>query len=250
MATEVSETLRQMRELRWSAEQKLSKFENDTAFESEELFFIMGFINDENIDGLRHLQEMGYDFTKQKSFPLIYAAHEGKLEAVKYFVEEVGLSVRADGEKSFTYASMAGHTEVAQYLMAHQLSQDTLALGLLESSANGNLELVDHLTTNVKFTEAQIDYAFEGACINEQKEVALYLYANYSDKQELKPVAETWAKWTEEPTYKIDNVISDLEHTREVKRAMDKLFNMKYSEAVAIADASQPEEKKKSKLKM
>lgn len=224
--------------------------ENNTAFESEELFLIMKMVDQENISGLRHLQEMGYDFTKQKSFPLIYAAHEGKLEAVKYFVEEVGLSVHADSEKSFTYAAIAEHTEVAKYLMTQNLTKETLALGLLESSATGNLELVDHLTTNVKFTEAQIDYAFEGACINEQKEVALYLYANYSDKQELKPVAENWAKWTEEPTYRIDNVIADLEHTREVKRAMDKLFNMTYSQAVSIADSSQPEEKKRAKLKM
>ncbi|MCW5156298.1 ankyrin repeat domain-containing protein [Burkholderia cenocepacia] len=225
---DVGPTILEARALRTLAEAKVQdfykKFENNTPFESDDLFFIMGFINDENIEGLRHLKERGVEFSNQKSFPLIYAAREGRLEAVRYFIEEVGLKAYADDYNAFKNATITQQNDVAKYLMQYNLSQEALGLGLLESAANGNIEMVEHLTSNNQFAKIQLTMAFEAACLYEQKQVAEHLYMNHPQPKELDDVLDNWAKNVQNPKYKIQNVKRDFEEVGEVKQAMDQAF--------------------------
>lgn len=225
---DIGATIMNMRELHMSAEAKLKefskKFENNIPFESDDLFFIMGFINDENIEGLRHLKERGVEFSNQRSFPLVYAAREGRLEAVKYFVEEVGLKVYADDYNAFKNATITQQNDVAKYLMQYNLSQEVLGLGLLESASNGNIDMVEYLTTNVKFAKTQLTMAFEGACLNEQKQVAEHIYMNYPQPKELDDLLDNWAKNVQRPKYNVENVKQDFEEVGEFKQAMDQAF--------------------------
>ena len=221
---ELGPTIMAMRELHLSVENKLKKFENNIPFESDDLFFIMHFINDENIEGLRHLKERGVEFSNQKSLPLIYAAREGRLEAVKYFIEEVGLKVYADDYNAFKNATITQQNDVAMYLMQYNLSNEILGVGLVESASNGNIEMVEYLTQNVQFSKTEITCAFEAACLYEQKQVAEHLYMNHPKPKELDDLLDVWAEKVQVPKYNVENVKKDLEEVGEFKQAIDKTF--------------------------
>lgn len=75
------------------------------------------------------------------------------MEAVKYFIEEVGLKVYADDYNAFKNATITQQNDVAMYLMQYNLSNEILGVGLVESASNGNIEMVEYLTQNVQFSK-------------------------------------------------------------------------------------------------
>lgn len=63
----------------------------------------------------KHFETLGLDLTKHYE-PALYAAEQGYLELLKYFVEK-GADFRDEDDEALRYAARNGHIEVVEYLL-------------------------------------------------------------------------------------------------------------------------------------
>ena len=128
--------------------------------------------------------------------PLHYAASNGHIDVVKYFLEKQVCTPMAEnsfGETPLHFACSNGHLEIAKYLIKNKscspLRGDARGSTPLHyASQNGHLEIVDYLISEENCKSScendKLETPLHSACQNGHLEIIQYLIENNNDSHE------------------------------------------------------------------
>ncbi len=252
-----NDALVEMRLAAISAMKKIEALENHNLLESEEKILIMEMIDNNNVEALREIRELGVDFSKEKSFVLVYAAHYNKTDCVEYFIGAVGLKVSADDFGALRSSTRMDADDVTKFLLEQELSKPTLSMALVELSFQGNTQMVKHITEKFDFDRVELDLAFDAACVNERKEVALHIHAisDISVKDDLDKRLAKWGEWAEGTDYATsfnkETVKAEMVEISQVKEGLKRMDSKasKLLDQIATSEKAVEPDKKSSSQK-
>jgi hypothetical protein len=129
---------------------------------------------------------------------LMMLAFKGKLDLVKYMVEEIGAEPDKDGWTPLHYAATAGHLDVVEYLISKEVDIDAHnpsdTTPLMMAARYGHIKVVKYLLDNeadLSLHNKQNLTAIDFAYLNNQKEIGDGLRSRwkklYGDDYVLKP---------------------------------------------------------------
>lgn len=141
--------------------------------------YLIGFKNKDGSPELEYLaRKLAPNYYKyDKNMALKNASRNGRLEVVKYLVEqEQAANIHAIDDEVFILASYYGHLDVVKYLVEQGANIHANDDGPLRiASENGNLPVVKYLVKQGANIHANDDGALRFAIGNRQLEVVKYL---------------------------------------------------------------------------
>jgi ankyrin repeat protein len=129
---------------------------------------------------------------------LMMLAFKGKLDLVKYMVEEIGVEPDKDGWTPLHYAATAGHLDIVEYLISKEVDIDAQSPSnttpLMMAARFGHIKVVKYLLDNeadLSLHNTQNLTAIDFAYLYNQKEIGDGLRSRwkklYGDEYVLKP---------------------------------------------------------------
>jgi ankyrin repeat protein len=135
-------------------------------------------VQDGNLGGVKYFVKKGADVHSTDYNYLPLASSYGRLEVVRYLVEDQGVDVNIDSSEALRWACQSGHIEVVQYLVEAganiHADQD---ISLLRAIQEGHLEIVKYLVEHGANRYVKDDEALEWAKRWHQDAIAKYLVA-------------------------------------------------------------------------
>jgi ankyrin repeat protein len=132
---------------------------------------------------IKELVKMGADVSTHNNFVLSHATANGRLEIVKYLVEEHDAKLNVgDDSVPLRLASNYGYLEIVKYLVEkgadiHALTDEALR----HAAVHGYLEIVKYLIENGADIHASNDYALRYAAFYGHLETVKYLLEKGAD---------------------------------------------------------------------
>jgi ankyrin repeat protein len=129
---------------------------------------------------------------------LMMLAFKGKLDLVKYMVDEIGAEPDKDGWTPLHYAATSGHLDIVEYLISKEVDIDAQSPSnttpLMMAARYGHIKVVKYLLDNeadLSLHNSQNLTAIDFAYLNNQKEIGDGLRSRwkklYGDDYVLKP---------------------------------------------------------------
>jgi hypothetical protein len=229
--TELTDTLKQTRELFLKAQARIDAWDNHEKFDTEDKILVIAAINNNDVQTIRDFSELGVDLTREKGFLLSYAAFHNKLEAVKCLINDIGLSITVDDFQPLRSSINGWATDTAKFLLTQNLTMPVVAEAFAQACIEGNMKLVQHMTETFTFTDTHYDLAFDGAVANERKNVALHIFSQSEGLMQediAHRIDKHWGtqnlKTTGHLEYNKDYVINEFKEQQELKQSLNAVM--------------------------
>lgn len=154
------------------------------------------------------------DINTQKGLPLTQAVSEGRLDIVKFLVEN-GADIHADDDTPVFYSVFRGNTKnlssILKYLVEADKFTEHMNYAFQHACEIGNYEVVSYLLK--KGADVNYDYgcALKYAAMNGHVKIVKLLIDNGIDLKEYGEMAITWAKKDDKPQAVIKLIKKEME---------------------------------------